>query len=232
VAKYCDADLKEWKQWSKKKDYARKTAGCLQGVPAYFEKLSDFTCGACQGQRDTVCATCTSWENVSSGPLGRKAEQAAAMLGKYIDHLALQGRQPERYSGPVAKDGTPDSSSKKGKQFLAQQELNERSVSVDPAWLSPQSSLDRGSLTSDLDENSPLPRNSMTVPSSGRTESLLSTLDLSNEQFPMHPSLTFFLQDMIDEQGKFRDPSGEEFQTVEQCVPMKMVPIGLWKESR
>ncbi len=57
----CDPELMDYKSWSKKKHYARKTANCLQGVPAFFDDLSVFTCDECHGNRDTVCATCTSW---------------------------------------------------------------------------------------------------------------------------------------------------------------------------
>ena len=63
----CDSDLRKFEQWAKKKQYARKAATCLQGVPAYFEDLSVFTCDKCRGKKDTACSTCTSWETVTSG---------------------------------------------------------------------------------------------------------------------------------------------------------------------
>ena len=122
IAQYCDPNLRTHRQWNKKKDYCRKTAGCLQGVTAYFDSLTSFTCDECRDTRDNVCEMCSSWEVAMSGQQAAKATMAAAMLGKYIDHLD-QGRPLEVYSGRTKRDGTPDERTREGKAFMASQRL-------------------------------------------------------------------------------------------------------------
>eukprot|EP01043_Picozoa_sp_COSAG02_P039623 COSAG02_NODE_3143_length_7292_cov_20.803698_9_plen_768_part_01 len=228
---HCDPELMDYKQWSKKKYYARKTANCLQGVPAFFDDLSVFTCDKCHGKRDTVCPTCTSWATVLKGEYKLKAEKAAAMLGQYIDHLYFQGRVPEQYVGPTRADGSPDPRMKHARKFDARQKFHSRSASTEePGFSSMPAEVLHQVSKFEQTVSSPTPRSAANYDYVGTT-SMLSTLDLDAHKFPMHPSLTYFLQDMIDEKGTFTDPSGQELETVQQCVPLKMVPIELWNDG-
>ena len=89
VAKLCDAKMKTFSDFQVASSLVKRSMTRLQGVPGPLD-LSQFTCDACRGKRDTVCVRCTDWSSIQSNQCWPKLNQMAEQLGTYIDAEAVK----------------------------------------------------------------------------------------------------------------------------------------------
>jgi hypothetical protein len=221
IKNHCDKNLKSWKAWNKKRQLARKTAGCLQGVPAFFDNLrSEFTCAECRAKKDHVCLStiagpgCSTLQKARSTAQWPQVETALKQLGQYVDHLADSELKRRRSAGIPTSSSSP--------QLVVTRGGASAAAAASP-WIEPGDAI--AVQTRDRSQSSPLSpiseRQRSTPSSALRTDSRagpLSSMDFTSQDLTtafgqMHPSLTFYLQDSCDEHSKFRDPSGEEVKT-------------------
>jgi hypothetical protein len=81
-----DADARSFDEWRVKADGVAFYMEGLQGVPADFFDLSEWTCEQCRSTKDSACAVCADWSVAVAREASRpKLLQAARALGKYID---------------------------------------------------------------------------------------------------------------------------------------------------
>jgi hypothetical protein len=81
-----DADARSFDEWRVKADGVAFYMEGLQGVPADFFDLSEWTCEQCRSTKDSACAVCADWSvAIAREASGPKLLQAARALGKYID---------------------------------------------------------------------------------------------------------------------------------------------------
>lgn len=90
IAELCDKNKQDWEAFEISKNVVKRSTGHLQGAPIFCHDLSEFTCPACRGTRDSPCPQCTDWEAVMGGPFADKVTEAATLLGRTIDKEAKE----------------------------------------------------------------------------------------------------------------------------------------------